>query len=54
MSIGQDVQSLRRVAAGIRRRVLEHTIEHGGYLSQACSAAEMLATPTWAPTTSSA
>jgi transketolase len=33
-----------RVARGIRRRVLEHTIAHnGGYLSQACSAAEMLA-----------
>ncbi|MBA3947674.1 MAG: transketolase [Herpetosiphonaceae bacterium] len=35
----------RRVAGGIRQRVLEHTIQHnGGYLSQACSAAEMLAT----------
>ncbi len=34
----------RRVAAGIRRRVLQHTIESGGgYLSQACSAAEILA-----------
>lgn len=34
-----------RVARGIRRRVLEHTIKHnGGYLSQACSAAELLAT----------
>ncbi len=33
-----------RIARGIRRRVLEHTIKHnGGYLSQACSAAEMLA-----------
>lgn len=33
-----------RVAAGIRRRVLEHTIaNNGGYLSQACSAAELLA-----------
>ncbi len=32
------------MAAGIRRRVLEHTIQNkGGYLSQACSAAEMLA-----------
>jgi transketolase len=33
------------VAAGIRRRVLEHTIRNnGGYLSQACSSAEILAT----------
>jgi len=36
---------VRRVAAGIRRRVLEHTIRNnGGYLSQACSSAEILAT----------
>jgi transketolase len=36
---------VRRVAAGIRRRVLEHTIRNnGGYLSQACSAAEIFAT----------
>jgi transketolase len=35
----------RRVAKGIRRRVLTHTIKHnGGYLSQACSSAEILAT----------
>lgn len=34
----------RRIAAAIRRRVLEHTINHnGGYLSQACSSAETLA-----------
>jgi transketolase len=33
-----------RVAAGIRRRVLERTLRHGGgYLSQACSSAEILA-----------
>lgn len=33
------------VAFNIRRRVFEHTIKHnGGYLSQACSAAELLAT----------
>lgn len=33
-----------RMAAGIRRRVLEHTIRNdGGYLSQACSSAEILA-----------
>jgi transketolase len=36
---------VNRVAAGIRRRVLEHTIKNnGGYLSQACSSAEILAT----------
>jgi transketolase len=36
---------VRRVAAGIRRRVLDHTIKNnGGYLSQACSSAEILAT----------
>lgn len=35
----------RRVAQGVRRRVLEHTVrQNGGYLSQACSAAELLAT----------
>ena len=34
----------RKTAAGIRRRVLEHTIRQGGgYLSQACSSAEILA-----------
>ena len=33
------------VARALRRRVLEHTLIHnGGYLSQACSAAELLAT----------
>ena len=35
----------KRVAMGIRRRVLEHTLKNnGGYLSQACSSAEILAT----------
>lgn len=35
----------RRVAQGIRRRVLEFVIKNnGGYLSQACSSAEILAT----------
>lgn len=35
----------QRVARGIRRRVLEHTLNNnGGYLSQACSSAEILAT----------
>lgn len=39
------VDKARRVADGVRRRVLEHTVNHrGGYLSQACSAAETLAT----------
>jgi transketolase len=39
------VNQARHVAHGIRRRVLEHTVAHnGGYLSQACSAAEILAT----------
>ncbi len=34
-----------RVASGIRKRVLEHTImSNGGYLSQACSSAEIMAT----------
>jgi transketolase len=37
-----DVQ---RVAHAVRRRVLDHTLKNnGGYLSQACSAAEILAT----------
>jgi transketolase len=36
---------VRRVALGIRQRVFEHTIKNqGGYLSQACSAADFLAT----------
>jgi transketolase len=35
----------QRVASGIRRRVLEHTLrQNGGYLSQACSSAEIFAT----------
>ena len=37
--------AVRRCAHGIRIRVLEHTINNnGGYLSQACSAAEIFAT----------
>ena len=37
-------EQVNRIAFNIRRRVFEHTIEHnGGYLSQACSAAELLA-----------
>lgn len=37
--------TVEAVAAGIRRRVLEHTLRNnGGYLSQACSSADILAT----------
>jgi transketolase len=40
-----DDERVREAAGGIRRRVLVHTIRHGGgYLSQACSAAEILST----------
>jgi transketolase len=36
---------VKRVARAVRRRVLAHTLKNnGGYLSQACSAAEILAT----------
>ena len=36
---------VRRAAAGIRRRALQLVLDHGGgYLSQACSSAEILAT----------
>ncbi|RKZ88275.1 MAG: transketolase [Candidatus Parabeggiatoa sp. nov. 1] len=36
---------VNKVALGIRRRVFEHTIKNnGGYLSQACSSADFLAT----------
>ncbi len=39
------IERNRTVAGGIRRRVLEHTLKNdGGYLSQACSSAEILAT----------
>ncbi len=47
--MGEEIQMswqvrARRVALGIRLRVLEHTINsRGGYLSQACSSAETLA-----------
>jgi transketolase len=38
-------QQVKVVAAGIRRRVLKYTLENnGGYLSQACSSADLLAT----------
>lgn len=40
----RNVKRTEDVALGIRRRVFEHTIRNnGGYLSQACSAAEQLA-----------
>jgi len=39
------IQEATRVAAGVRRRVLDHVLRNGGgYLSQACSSAEALAT----------
>jgi transketolase len=38
-----DIEKIATMAQGIRHRVLEHTvINNGGYLSQACSAAEIL------------
>lgn len=38
------IEEIHALAYGIRKRVLHHVIENGGgYLSQACSAAEMLA-----------
>jgi transketolase len=40
---GNQVEEIERIAAGIRRRVLAHTLSNnGGYMSQACSAAELL------------
>lgn len=40
----QNSKSTEEIAFGIRRRVFEHSIHNnGGYLSQACSAAEQLA-----------
>lgn len=40
----RNEQTTEEVAQGIRRRVFEHSIRNnGGYLSQACSAAEQLA-----------
>lgn len=39
------LDEVERSAHGIRRRVMEHTLKNnGGYLSQACSAAEILST----------
>lgn len=43
-SAWEGVPDTQRVADGIRLRVLEHTVRNrGGYLSQACSSAEILA-----------
>ena len=39
-----EIKEIERIAKGIRRRVLEHSIaNNGGYMSQACSSAELLA-----------
>ncbi|NUM35172.1 MAG: transketolase [Candidatus Brocadiae bacterium] len=39
------INQVKKIAQGIRKRTLEHTIKNGGgYLSQACSSAEILAT----------
>ena len=43
--IGRWANDVARVANGIRTRVLEHCLQNdGGYLSQACSSAEILST----------
>ncbi len=40
-----EIQRIEEIARGIRRRVLAHTLSNnGGYMSQACSSAELLAT----------
>ncbi|MGI6648654.1 MAG: transketolase [Bacillota bacterium] len=40
----QGLTRIKEIASGIRRRVLEHTVNNnGGYLSQACSSAEIFA-----------
>ncbi len=42
--LSPEPKIVARIANGIRRRVLEHTLAHnGGYLSQACSSAEIFA-----------
>lgn len=39
-----DLDRMAQIAQGIRLRVLEHSVKNnGGYMSQACSAAELLA-----------
>ncbi|MEQ8170756.1 MAG: 1-deoxy-D-xylulose-5-phosphate synthase N-terminal domain-containing protein [Candidatus Eremiobacterota bacterium] len=43
--MSKDLEYIKKTAASIRYRVLEHTVKNnGGYLSQACSSAEILAT----------
>ena len=37
------INDCQKMANAIRRRVLGHTVEHGGYLTQACSSAEIFA-----------
>jgi len=45
MKAEDQLSEIARVAKGIRQRVLAHTLNNnGGYMSQACSAAELLAT----------
>ena len=45
MPAASAIETISAVAWGIRRRVLENTLRNGGgYLSQACSSAEILAT----------
>lgn len=45
MQVDVQLSEVERVARGIRQRVLAHTLNNnGGYMSQACSAAELLAT----------
>ena len=45
MKLDPRVDEIRTTARGVRRRVLEHTLRHdGGYMSQACSSAELLST----------
>ena len=42
-TVSQEREQVESIAAGIRRRVLAHTLNNnGGYMSQACSAAELL------------
>lgn len=44
MTSSADIPALTTVAEGIRRRVFQHVLaNNGGYLSQACSSAELLA-----------
>ena len=43
MAMTEDVKRIESIARGIRRRVLQHSIaNNGGYMSQACSSAELL------------